>query len=391
MDLLKHLLLKYISGAKKMNIMKNSISINSHNTLINKFLSLAISMIFLVVLHSSSYAQYGNRKENLKGKWRFSLGDNKKFADPDYDHSRWEWIDVPSSWEREGFKEYDGYAWYRKEIKMDLTSGKNLFVHLGRIDDTDEVFLNGVKIGGLGAFPPRYTTAYNQERIYKIPKSAAKKKGNILAVRVYDNIGPGGIKGYKVGIYEHDRYANEVTYLNGNWKFHLFDKPEWADPDFDDSAWEEIVVPTNWDEQGFASYDGIAWYRKTFVLSKDYHPTELMVMLGKIDDMDETYINGQLIGSTGNLDYEWDGHSYTEAWAKKRNYMIPDDLLRPGKKNVIAVRVYDHHDQGGIYEGPVAIIPSNQYKSFQEYHRKNNLDHIIEWVEYLIEDISDEF
>lgn len=44
--------------------------------------------------------------------------------------------------------------------------------------------------------------------------------------------------------------------LNGQWRFALFEKPEAVepaviDPDFDDSAWAHIPVPSNWQMQGF--------------------------------------------------------------------------------------------------------------------------------------------
>ncbi|MCF7360477.1 beta-galactosidase [Vibrio diazotrophicus] len=44
--------------------------------------------------------------------------------------------------------------------------------------------------------------------------------------------------------------------LNGEWKFKLFDRPESVlaasvESDFDDSAWDTIAVPSNWQLQGF--------------------------------------------------------------------------------------------------------------------------------------------
>lgn len=44
--------------------------------------------------------------------------------------------------------------------------------------------------------------------------------------------------------------------LNGRWKFKLFDAPEQVDAqfmqsDFNDTDWEEIVVPSNWQLQGY--------------------------------------------------------------------------------------------------------------------------------------------
>ncbi|GAL02132.1 beta-galactosidase [Photobacterium aphoticum] len=44
--------------------------------------------------------------------------------------------------------------------------------------------------------------------------------------------------------------------LNGQWAFKLFDAPEQVDgafiaPHFDDSTWDRITVPANWQQQGY--------------------------------------------------------------------------------------------------------------------------------------------
>jgi hypothetical protein len=49
--------------------------------------------------------------------------------------------------------------------------------------------------------------------------------------------------------------------LDGNWRFHTGDDLAWADPAFDDSAWDKINVTTPLPEQGVESYSGYGWYR----------------------------------------------------------------------------------------------------------------------------------
>ena len=49
-----------------------------------------------------------------------------------------------------------------------------LYLVLGRIDDADEVYLNGKLIGKSGNFPPEYITAYNKVRRYNIPQGILK-------------------------------------------------------------------------------------------------------------------------------------------------------------------------------------------------------------------------
>ena len=96
----------------------------------------------------------------------------------------------------------------------------------------------------------------------------------------------------------------------------------------------------------------------------------MVLLLGRIDDMDEVFVNGQRIGGTGSIERKW---ARNDEYRKPRTYFIPDELLRPGKENLIAIRVYDQEQKGGMYEGPLAIIPRTQYKEFwREYQSENH-------------------
>ena len=59
---------------------------------------------------------------------------------------------------------------------------------LGKIDDFDETYFNGVKIGETNDQKPfGWTTSYMQTRVYEIPKSLIKKGiPNVISVRVSD-------------------------------------------------------------------------------------------------------------------------------------------------------------------------------------------------------------
>ena len=94
----------------------------------------------------------------------------------------------------------------------------------------------------------------------------------------------------------------------------------------------------------------------------------MVILMGKIDDIDQVFINGTFVGSTG----EFPLNSRSEAnvgqeYDAFRGYYIPDGLLKKNQKNVIAVRVLDTGGDGGIYEGPVGIITQTKYI---EYWRK---------------------
>jgi sialate O-acetylesterase len=127
--------------------------------------TLTIPAVFVLLLSFAlavdTCGQDKEHRTSLDGDWRFALGDNKKFARPEYDDSEWEKIYVPSHWQREGFRNYHGYAWYRKKVTIEVEDQDALYLELGKIDDVDEVYFNGHFIGGTGGFPPDYFTAFS--------------------------------------------------------------------------------------------------------------------------------------------------------------------------------------------------------------------------------------
>jgi sialate O-acetylesterase len=294
-------------------------------------------------------------KTNLSHHWQFSIGDNKKWASPLYNDANWEKIYVPSNWEDEGFNGYDGYAWYRIHFDgRELNQKDAYFLHLGFVDDVDETYLNGALVGKSGTFPPRFRTAYDSNRKYYLPNDAINFEGdNVLAVRVYDITLDGGIRNGDPGIYTYRNNESLLQPLYGAWKFIPASSNSYSKTDYDDAQWESLVVPSYWDNQGYRSFDGIAWYRKTF--NVDFTPDINKVyylVLGKIDDFDITYLNGVEIGTTNDERSMNQSGSYH----KIRAYAIPEGLLNSKAQNVIAVMVEDIGKEGGIYKGPIGIV-----------------------------------
>jgi hypothetical protein len=296
-----------------------------------------------------------NLKIGLKGLGKFHIGDNLEWKKPAFNDSNWEKIQVPADWENEGYNGYDGYAWYRLQFDGRSLNPRDIhYLILGFIDDVDETYINGELIGKSGSFPPRNRTAYNSFRKYPVPTDVINFKGkNVISVRVYDEMGNGGIVGGDIGLYVSQKKEDVVLLQNlkGIWKFSKQNKGDFKNPNLNDSDWEDIVVPAYWDNHGYKTFDGTAWYRKEFMLSfKADVNKKYYLVLGRIDDFDETYLNGILIGET--IDGKGLGNS--ESYLKTRIYRIPTALLKTDK-NVIAVKVQDIGLDGGIYEGPIGI------------------------------------
>lgn len=148
--------------------------------------------------------------------------------------------------------------------------------------------------------------------------------------------------------------------INGDWKFKIGDNMEWKNPDFNDSLWKTINVGVTWESQGYQDIDGYAWYRVKFflpstIIQDAINKDSICIMLGKIDDYDQTYLNGKLIGVNGQilLPEIKNQDDFTKTSTKyyvDRNYMLAvnDKALFWNKENVLVVRVFDSGGEGGI-------------------------------------------
>lgn len=143
----------------------------------------------------------------------------------------------------------------------------------------------------------------------------------------------------------------KIKDLSENWKFSIGDNMEKKEPDYKDESWDNITAKDSWENQGYNGYDGIAWYRTSF--STDIVPKDkkIYLQLGFIDDADEVYLNGKLIGYSG----KFPPHPKT-AYKAFRKYVLPTDFLNPNGENVIAVRVYDMVYSGGFTGGEVGLF-----------------------------------
>lgn len=140
---------------------------------------------------------------------------------------------------------------------------------------------------------------------------------------------------------------NENIEIPKMWKFQIGDNHDYSKLDYDDKSWKTINVENVWESQGYVDYNGIAWYRTKIVIPssfrKNYQKHEYLILqLGKVDDVDDTYFNGVRIGGkTG--------------WDLYRTYLIQTNLIKWDQENVLAIRVNDFDGNGGMYGGHIKI------------------------------------
>jgi sialate O-acetylesterase len=148
-----------------------------------------------------------------------------------------------------------------------------------------------------------------------------------------------------------ERYNLEpIVTLEGDWKFNIGDDPTWASKSYDDSTWDKIYVPSDWQDQGYHQYLGYAWYRTKVFIPRIDESDNIYLYIDAIDDVSEVYINGILIGQTGNFP-----PNYKTAYNIPVFYSIPQSLINYDGENTLAIRVYNDQMDGGIVSGPAVI------------------------------------
>lgn len=144
--------------------------------------------------------------------------------------------------------------------------------------------------------------------------------------------------------------------IAGEWRFERGDDVAWADSDFDDSGWEIVELPAAWEEHSDYTEDNVyGWYRQTVEIPVQWEGRPVRVILGQIDDADMSYFNGEKIGQTGGFPDDEGG--FETQWNVIREYVVPPELIRYGKENVIAIRVFDELGGGGLHSEPLGILP----------------------------------
>ena len=131
---------------------------------------------------------------------------------PSLSEEDWQTISLPGYWEGKGLKDFDGIIWFRRSLEIPAEwAGKPLTLRLGMIDDEDITYFNGVEIArGAGYMTPR---------TYTIPAKLVKAGKAVLAVRVSDFGGEGGIHGKAEDLYvEAD--GKRIS-LAGDWKYRI--------------------------------------------------------------------------------------------------------------------------------------------------------------------------
>jgi len=160
--------------------------------------------ILSLVLLCAGFLSVSAQNVPLATGWRFKTGDSTQWAAPAYDDYNWQHISIEQSWESQGHEKYDGFGWYRlhtlipSALKDKAFFKDSLRFELGYGDDGYDVYLNGKLIGrnNNGDIKTGY---YGLCKVVIASNNPAIlwDKENVIAVRIFDSGGKGGIYGNK--------------------------------------------------------------------------------------------------------------------------------------------------------------------------------------------------
>ncbi len=117
----------------------------------------------------------------------------------------------------------------------------------------------------------------------------------------------------------------------------------WYDINYVAEGWHKYWLPGYWDDQGVRGLNGIVWFRKEISVPESMTGKPAKLLLGRIVDADNVYVNGV---SSGSIAYQY----------PPRRYYLPAGLLKPGK-NIIVIRVTNNTGKGGfVPDKPYCLV-----------------------------------
>lgn len=130
-----------------------------------------------------------------------------------FNDQSWPTMTLPAGWEGQALGDVDGLVWLRKTITLHADqAGKEATLSLAMIDDSDETFVNGVPVGST-------KNQYSAKRVYSIPAGVLKAGKNVIAIRVEDTGGGGGVVGDAQDL--SLAFASTKLPLAGAWSYRV--------------------------------------------------------------------------------------------------------------------------------------------------------------------------
>lgn len=151
-----------------------------------------------------------------------------------------------------------------------------------------------------------------------------------------------------LALYAHDPAAAQQRYgaqWERSWRTRSGEQPgtePWNPQAVDSGTWH--VAPPGlgdyqaWGVPALSNFLGMLWYRTQLQLTAEEAAQPAWLDLGGVDEVDQTWLNGHVIGNSFGFGTE-------------RSYRIPDGVLRAGD-NTLVVNVLNTYGAGGLVGDP---------------------------------------
>ena len=139
------------------------------------------------------------------------------------------------------------------------------------------------------------------------------------------------------GLFPLENSGRQIWSFNPEWRFHLGDVKDAEKADFNDTEWEVVSTPHSVklmpaEASGCRNYQGIAWYRKSFVLPKNTGNQNVELHFEAIMGKQRIYIDGRLVKEH-------------EGGYLPITINLTQLGIRPGEKHIIAVMTDNSNDK----------------------------------------------
>ena len=203
--------------------------------------------------------------------------------------------------------------------------------------------------------------------------------------------------------------------LNGDWKFYFVKDPKqrpttFQNINYDDSNWDTIPVPANWEVEGYdhpiylderypfttkwpdapTDYNPVGTYRKTITLTEDFLSEDVILHFAGAKSAMYVYVNGAYVGysqgskAPAEFDitnylhkgknlialqmFRWSDASYLESQDMLRMSGIEREVYLYTRPKVFVSDFYantnlDDTYQNGIFNGTISIVNSTNIET----------------------------
>lgn len=253
-------------------------------------------------------AQNDKNQQRYMEAMRNDKGLSERWYEADSKVTGWKTMDIPQDWSRTEIGNTDGIVWFRREFNLSADPKGEATLSLGPVDDADETYINGVKVGS--------THEYSKERVYAIAPGVLKEGKNMLVVKVIDFQGGGGLVGKPEQLFIE---ANDIKIrLDGPWEWKSsvltsdFGVKEVGPNAYPSHLYNAMIAPIiNFPIRG------VIWYQGESNAGASYRYRELFPMLIR------------------NWREKW-GYEFPFLWAQLANFMAAQET--PGESGWAELR-----------------------------------------------------